>query len=152
MPDPVDCTPESAGISFCNNTDEALIGESTYWECSTAGVWEEKTGDEFCVADGSGDFAYGCIADPNADPPTVFLECGFGPGTPCSDTDELTCTEGEIAAFCLYGRLTHRDCVQLCTMTGVGDDQITYEQGTCDVTHPSGCCCTDADSTECAEF
>lgn len=99
---------------------------SKYYQCAN-GVWVEDTqaGDQLCQVDGY-DFAYGCKLDGNM----VTFECGSGSGSACDSGSSGTCSSETEIEYCLYGKLTAADCLNLCMV--VGDDMmITYDYGYC---------------------
>lgn len=104
------CGPEGSEVFRCDN-----------------GVWlpEPNIADDSCNLDGY-DFAYGCIDDGQS----VAFICGDGPGTTCEATDPSSCADDVDLAQCVYGKLTHYDCLVQCTE--VGDAMMTlYDHGFC---------------------
>jgi hypothetical protein len=128
-----ECTED--GLRACSNDNADDVTGSTAWTC-LSGMWEELNLDEECQFEGS-DFGYGCYD--SGDPMMgVVIECGSGPGTPCTDADQA-CQDADLLQVCLWGKLTDVSCNEACTDPS---QEITWELGEC-ITGEARCECCD---------
>jgi hypothetical protein len=96
-------------IACIDDPDSAGPGTET-WACNGE-RWVSVPGlSEFeCMAMGY-HFGYGCI-ESVGDPAFV---CGYGPGSPCDETQGSACSDDEIIDTCVWGRRTVDYCRRLC--------------------------------------
>lgn len=78
----------------CNGDDWVFVPGLTEFECMSIGYH----------------FGYGCLA--TGDEPTFV--CGYGPGSPCDETQGSVCSDDEIIDTCVWGRRTVDYCRRLC--------------------------------------
>lgn len=93
----------------CNGEQWVLVPGLVQFECMAMGY----------------SFGYGCLAGVGA--PTFV--CGYGPGSPCDETQGSACTDESIIDTCVWGRRTVDYCRRLCDdleLWGPG-----YTEGAC---------------------
>lgn len=133
------------GSFWCTQPEACGPEGSELYRCAD-GVWvlEPDLPGDNCAFDGF-DFAYGCVDDGDS---VVFL-CGDGPGTACQGGDPASCVDDTVLAECTFGKLTHFDCLKICTE--VGDDMgVLYDFGSCGEDQGAfGCLCCDMGDPGC---
>ncbi len=142
-PPPESCTPQEEGFYWCTHAEADGPEGSALYVC-TAGVWVEDVEAMYtaCAADNY-DFAYGCIDNGTE----VVFECGLGTGEACTDTDPVTCVDGDIISYCQWGKETEDSCLTFCQEVGV--DGVTYLYGVCDDSMPADVACSCCDTEPC---
>jgi len=142
--DPVDPCDPADEIAFCTTITDECVGESEYYTCDAGGSWQPADGTEECEFSGY-DFTYGCVDTGDA----VEQLCGTGPGTPCSNNDPDSCSDGDTLNYCTYGKLGATSCLQQCQE--IGDDRgIQYDFGSCGEQEGAfKCLCCDLDEEGC---
>lgn len=142
QPPPEEC---KNGQFWCTMPAACGPAGSELYRCE-GGVWglEPNLAKDSCNFDGY-DFSYGCV-DSGKD---VEFWCGDGPGTACEDTDPTSCANDNDLAQCIYGKLTHFDCLVQCTE--VGDEMgALYDHGFCgDDRGTAACLCCDMGDPGC---
>lgn len=142
QPPPDEC---NNGQFWCTMPEVCGPEGSEIYRCEGA-VWalEPNLAKDACNFDGY-DFSYGCVDTGK----NIEFICGDGPGTTCDDSEPTSCASDTDLAQCLYGKLTHFDCLVQCTE--VGDDMgALYDHGFCgDDRGASVCLCCDAGEPGC---
>ncbi len=139
---------EADGVLGCTNPDRDRR-EPTF--ICMGGAWVGLDEDMRCqmplASEEMGDFGYGCYLDQTeVDGQTVLevvLDCGFGPGSVCTDSD-AACVDATTLHVCAFGRLTARNCVDHCTDPMRGDGG--FDSGRCEAAE---CVCCKAGDTGC---
>jgi hypothetical protein len=142
QPPPDSC---DGGSYWCTQPDECGPEGSELFRCVDGGWFADNTlAKDSCLFDGY-DFSYGCVDNGES----IEFICGDGPGTACDGGQPSSCFDDSTLEECSLGKLTHFDCLSLCTE--IGDDMgVLYDHGFCgERMGATGCLCCDMGEPGC---